>query len=61
MVEIRVGRRSPTRPTDLLGTKVKKWKSFKRDRPSLQYTTRGFSVKDDGVLRLAGGIRVNVV
>lgn len=38
----------------------KKYKSAKKDQPSLNYTARGFSLKE-GVLRLAGGIRVNVV
>lgn len=43
----------------------KRYKSIKRDQPSLQYTARGFSLKQgtDGrvFLRLAGNIRVNVV
>lgn len=41
-------------------TKVKKWKSFKRDQPSLQYSARGFSFHGPR-LRLAGGIFVNPV
>lgn len=43
----------------------KRFKTSKRDQPSVQYTARGFSLKEDShgrvFLRLAGGIRVNVV
>jgi putative transposase len=42
------------------GTGRRKFKSGKRCRPSLNYTRRGFAVKD-GRLCLAGGLRVPVV
>lgn len=38
----------------------KRYKSLKKDQPSLQYTRFGFTLKD-GVLKLAGGIKISVV
>lgn len=39
----------------------RKFKSAKRSRPSLNYTRRGFSLSNEGRLRLPGGVLVPVV
>lgn len=41
--------------------KAPRFKSKKKSRPSLNYTTRGFSITDSGRLKLAGNIVIPVV